>query len=143
VLSDKHFVIRLDKINSRQNITKKAGEKCPECGGDVVREEGEAASRCTNMSCPAQLKRSIIHFASRNAMDIDGLGPQIISLLMDNELIKDAADLYYLKFDDLIKLERMGKKSAENLLNAIEETKKNNIDKFIFGLGIRYIGGKA
>lgn len=121
----------------------KMPESCPACGGEVIREEGEAALRCTNMSCPAQLKRSIIHFASRDAMNIDGLGPQIISLLMDNELIKDAADLYYLRFDDIVKLERMGKKSSEKLLNAIEITKKNNIEKFIFGLGIRYIGNKA
>lgn len=121
----------------------KMPESCPACGGEVIREEGEAALRCTNMSCPAQLKRSIIHFASRDAMNIDGLGPQIISLLMDNDLIKDAADLYYLRFDDIVKLERMGKKSSEKLLNAIEITKKNNIEKFIFGLGIRYIGNKA
>lgn len=118
-------------------------EKCPECGGDVVREEGEAALRCTNMACPAQLKRSIIHFASRDAMNIDGLGPQIINLLMDNNLIKDAADLYYLKFEDIVKLERMGKKSAENLIRSIEDTKENEIDRLIFGLGIRFIGGKA
>lgn len=134
-------VVLEDRVGDE--IEFKMPEKCPECGGDVVREEGEAASRCTNMSCPAQLKRSIIHFASRDAMNIEGLGPQIIALLMDNGLVKDAADLYYLKFDDIVKLERMGKKSAEKLLNAIEETKKNNIDKFIFGLGIRYIGGKA
>lgn len=121
----------------------KMPESCPACGGEVIREEGEAALRCTNMSCPAQLKRSIIHFASRDAMNIDGLGPQIISLLMDNGLIKDAADLYYLRFDDIVKLERMGKKSSEKLLKAIEITKKNNIEKFIFGLGIRYIGNKA
>ncbi|MCX7885608.1 MAG: NAD-dependent DNA ligase LigA [Caloramator sp.] len=117
--------------------------KCPECGGDVVREEGEAALRCTNISCPAQLKRSIIHFASRDAMNIEGLGPQIISLLMDNNLIHDAADIYYLKFDDLVKLDRMGKKSAQNLLSSIEKTKANDIDKFIFGLGIRYVGSKG
>lgn len=117
--------------------------KCPECGGDVVREEGEAALRCTNISCPMQLKRGIIHFASRDAMNIEGLGPQIISLLIDNNLIHDAADLYYLKFDDIVNLERMGKKSAQNLIEAIEKSKKNEIDKLIFGLGIRYIGSKA
>jgi DNA ligase (NAD+) len=121
----------------------KMPEKCPACGGKVVREEGEAVVRCTNMSCPAQLKRSIIHFASRDAMNIEGLGPQIISLLMDNRLIHDAADLYYLKFDDIVKLERMGKKSAQNLLDSIEKTKENDINRLIFGLGIRYIGAKA
>ncbi|QCX33093.1 NAD-dependent DNA ligase LigA [Caloramator sp. E03] len=121
----------------------KMPSKCPECGGDVVREEGEAALRCTNISCPAQLKRSIIHFASRDAMNIEGLGPQIINLLMENNLIHDAADLYYLKFEDIVNLERMGKKSAQNLIDAIERSKGNDIDKFIFGLGIRYIGSKA
>ncbi|MCX7951105.1 MAG: NAD-dependent DNA ligase LigA [Clostridiales bacterium] len=117
--------------------------KCPECGGDVVREEGEVAVRCTNMSCPAQIKRSIIHFASRDAMNIEGLGPQIVALLLDNGLIKDAADLYYLNFDDVVKLERMGKKSTENLLKAIENSKQNDIDKLIFALGIRYVGSKT
>lgn len=126
-----------------EEVVFKMPDICPECGGDVVREEGEAALRCTNMSCPAQLKRSIIHFASRDAMNIDGLGPQIITLLMDNNLIKDAADLYYLNFDDIVKLERMGKKSAENLLKSIENTKENSIDKLIFGLGIRFIGSKG
>lgn len=121
----------------------KMPEKCPECGGDVVREDGEAAARCTNMSCPAQLKRSIIHFASRDAMNIEGLGPQIISLLLENNLIKNAADLYYLKFEDIVNLERMGKKSAQNLINSIQKTKENDIDKFIFGLGIRFIGSKG
>lgn len=117
--------------------------KCPECGGDVLKEEGEAIVRCTNMSCPAQIKRSIIHFASRDAMNIDGLGPQIIALLLDNGLIKDAADLYYLNFEDVVKLERMGKKSTENLLRAIENSKENDIDKLIFALGIRYVGSKT
>ncbi|WP_035380809.1 NAD-dependent DNA ligase LigA [Fervidicella metallireducens] len=121
----------------------KMPEKCPECGGDVVREDGEAAARCTNISCPAQLKRSIIHFASRDAMNIEGLGPQIINLLLENNLIKNAADLYYLKFEDVINLERMGKKSAQNLINSIQKTKDNDIDKFIFGLGIRFIGSKG
>lgn len=118
-------------------------ESCPECGGAVIREEGEVASRCTNMSCPAQLKRGIIHFVSRDAMNIDGLGPQIITLLMENELIKDAADLFYLNFEDLIKLDRMGEKSTKKLLLAIEKAKDNEIDRFIFGLGIRFIGGKS
>lgn len=118
-------------------------EVCPECGGETVREEGEAALRCTNMSCPAQLKRTIIHFASRDAMNIDGLGPQIVGLLMSNDLVHDAADLYYLKFEDLVNLERMGKKSAQNLLNSIEKTKENPISKLLFGLGIRFVGSKG
>lgn len=118
-------------------------ETCPVCKGAVVREEGEAARRCTNMSCPAQLKRSIIHFASRDAMNIDGLGPQIVTLLMDNGLINDGADLFYLKYEDIERLERMGKKSTENLLAAIEKAKNNDIDKFLFGLGIRFVGNKG
>jgi DNA ligase (NAD+) len=121
----------------------KMPHECPECGGEVVREQGEVALRCTNMSCPAQLKRTIIHFASRDAMNIDGLGPQIVGLLMENEIIHDAADLYYINFEDIVKLERMGKKSAQNLLDSIAKTKKNDIDRLIFGLGIRFIGGKA
>lgn len=121
----------------------KMPEVCPVCLGEVVRVEGEAASRCVNVSCPAQLKRSIIHFVSREAMDIDGLGPQIITLLLDNVMIKDGADLFYLKYEEVEKLERMGKKSTEKLLAALEKAKDNDIDKFIFGLGIRFVGSKG
>lgn len=121
----------------------KMPQKCPVCGGDVIRIEGESASRCTNASCPAQLKRSIIHFASRDAMNIDGMGPQIISLLMDNGLVKDAADLYYLKYEDMIELDRMGDKSVKNLLQSIENSKQNNLDRLLYGMGIRYVGGKS
>lgn len=121
----------------------KMPEVCPVCGGAVVREEGEAARRCTNVSCPAQLARSIIHFASRDAMDIDGLGPQIIALFMGNGLVKDSADLYSLKQEDVSKLERMGDKSASNLIEAIKRSKGNDLDRFIFGLGIKFIGAKA
>jgi len=119
--------------------------KCPECGSTVVREEGEAAYRCTGIECPAQLFRSIVHYASRDAMNIDGLGPAIIEVLLDKGFIKGIADLYYLheKKDQLIGIERMGRKSAENLLNSIEKTKNNNIDRLIFGFGIRHIGLRA
>lgn len=116
---------------------------CPECGGMVVREPGEAASRCSNVSCPAQLIRGIIHFVSRDAMNIDGLGPRIIALLLEQGLIRDAADLYSLQFSQLTKLDRMGDKSASNLVEAIQKTKENEIDRFIFGLGIRFVGGKT
>lgn len=120
-------------------------EKCPECGSDVVREEGEAAYRCTGIECPAQLFRSIVHFASRDAMNIDGLGPAIIQALMDKGYIKGVADLYYLheKKEELVQMERMGKKSVENLLASIEKSKQNNIDRLIFGFGIRHIGLRA
>lgn len=118
-------------------------DKCPVCGAETVREEGEAALRCTNISCPAQIKRCIIHFASRDAMNIDGLGPQIISMFIDNNLIKDAADLYTLKYEELIELNRMGDKSVRNLLSAIDSSRENDIDRLIFALGIRFIGLKA
>lgn len=120
-------------------------EKCPECGSDVVREEGEAAYRCTGIECPAQLFRSIVHFASRDAMNIDGLGPANIETLLDKGFIKGVADLYFLHEheEELVKLERMGKKSIENLLNSIVKSKGNNIDRLIFGFGIRHIGLRA
>jgi len=117
-------------------------ELCPECGSKVVREEGEAAYRCTGIECPAQLFRSIVHFASRDAMNIDGLGPAIVDTLLEKGFIKGIADLYYLHLhkDELVKIERMGKKSVENLLNSIEKSKSNDIDRLIFGFGIRHIG---
>jgi DNA ligase (NAD+) len=120
-------------------------ETCPVCGSQVVREEGEAAFRCTGIECPAQLFRSIVHFASRDAMNIDGLGPAIIETLLNKGFIKGIADLYYLhnRKEELISLERMGKKSIENLLNSIEKSKSNNIDRLIFGFGIRHIGLRA
>ncbi|MGE5542798.1 MAG: NAD-dependent DNA ligase LigA, partial [Bacillota bacterium] len=118
-------------------------EKCPECGADVVRFEGEAAARCTGISCPAQLRESIIHFASRNAMNIEGLGPAVISQLLDNRLVRDVADLYYLGKDDFLGLERMGDKSASNLVEAIRRTKDNPVDRLIFALGIRHVGERV
>lgn len=116
---------------------------CPECGADVIRLEGEAAVRCTGNACPAQLKRLLIHFVSRNAMDIEGLGPSILTQLLDRELIYDAADIYYLTYDKLIELERMGDKSVNNLLNAIEESKTRGLDRFLFALGIPLVGARA
>lgn len=118
-------------------------DTCPECGATTVRLPGEAVTRCTGLNCPAKLKRGIIHFASKDAMDIDGLGPAVIGQLLDNHLIHNIADLYYLKYDDLIKLDRMGDKSVKNLLNAIEESKGRDLDRVIFGLGIDLIGSKA
>lgn len=120
-------------------------DKCPVCSSDVVREEGEAAYRCIGIECPAQLKRSIVHFASRDAMNVDGLGPAIIEALLDNKFIEGVADLYYLHLrkDELIKLERMGVKSVNNLLKSIDKSKSNNIDRLIFGFGIRHIGLRA
>lgn len=118
-------------------------ENCPVCGEPLVREENEAAIRCISSNCPAQKIRNIIHFASRDAMYIEGLGSAIVEQLTDEGLIDDVADLYYLKYEDLADLERFGDKSAKNLLESIERTKKNGLDKLLFGLGIRHIGAKA
>ncbi|HVJ48148.1 NAD-dependent DNA ligase LigA [Desulfitobacterium sp.] len=118
-------------------------ERCPECQSPVIREEGEAAHRCTSISCPAQQREEIIHFVSRDAMNIDGLGPAVVVQLLDAKLIRDAADLYTLKFENLVKLERMGKKSVENLLQAIEDSKGRGLAPLLFGLGIRHVGEKA
>jgi DNA ligase (NAD+) len=118
-------------------------ERCPDCQSSVIREEGEAAYRCTSISCPAQQREAIIHFVSRDAMNIDGLGPAVIAQLLDAKLIHDAADLYALKFESLVGIERMGKKSAENLLKAIEESKVRGLAQLLFALGIRHVGAKA
>lgn len=125
------------------NPTYQLPNQCPSCGTEVVREKDQAAIRCPNIGCPAQLLRNLIHFASRNAMDIDGLGPAIVELLVENGLVKSPADLYILNRDDLEKLERMGKKSVDNLLNSIEKSKENDLAKVLFGLGIAEIGEKA
>lgn len=118
-------------------------QRCPECGAEVVREEGEAAYRCTGISCPAQRLRNIIHFVSRNAMDIDGLGASNVEKLVENKLIEDAADLYTLDFDAAAELRGFGKKWAENVHNSLEKSKTNPLHRLIFGLGIRHIGEKA
>lgn len=118
-------------------------ETCPACGEPLYREEGEAAVRCQNSNCPAQQMRSIIHFASRPAMDIEGLGPAVVQQLLEEKLIADCGDLYYLKFEDLVGLERFGEKSAQNLLNAIEKSKEKGLDRVLSGLGIRLIGARA
>ncbi|KKY02232.1 NAD-dependent DNA ligase LigA [Paraclostridium benzoelyticum] len=118
-------------------------DKCPVCSEPAVRLEGEAAVKCINISCPAQIRRGIIHFASRDAMNIEGLGESIVGLLLDNNIIKDISDLYYIKKEDVINLERMGEKSAENLIKAIEKSKQNELYRLINGLGIKYIGVKG
>ncbi|WP_072725018.1 NAD-dependent DNA ligase LigA [Tepidibacter thalassicus] len=117
--------------------------KCPECGEKTVRIKGEAATKCSNISCPAQIRRGIIHFVSRDAMNIEGLGESIVTLLLKENLINDVADIYYIKKEDLIPLERMGEKSAQNLINSIEKSKNNDLSRLIFGLGIKYIGNKG
>ncbi len=116
---------------------------CPACGEPLYREEGEAAIRCLSSNCPAQQMRSIIHFASKPAMDIDGLGPAVVEQLLDAKLINDCADLYTLRYEDLVVLERFAEKSAQNLLSAIKKSKEQGLDRVLFGLGIRLIGSRA
>ena len=116
---------------------------CPVCGAPVSRDPDGAAIRCTGAECPAQLLRNITHFASRDAMDIEGLGPAVVQQLVESKLIANAADLYALQAQDVAMLERMGTKSAENLIRAIEQSKSNDFSKLLFGLGIRQVGVKA
>lgn len=116
---------------------------CPECGWRVERQGEEAAIRCTNPHCPALGREGLIHFVSRDAMNIDGCGPSVINAMLDAGLVRDAADLYSLRKEDLLKLERMGEKSADNLLAALAESKKNELDKLLFALGIRHVGAKV
>lgn len=118
-------------------------DTCPECGSHVVRLSGEVALRCPNASCPALLREGLIHFASRDAMDIEGLGPAVISLLLEAGLLRDAAGLYALRLEEVAGLERLGQKSAQNLLEALEKSKHNSLAQLIFALGIRLVGNKA
>lgn len=118
-------------------------ETCPSCGERVTRVDGEAATRCTNPQCPAQLLRNLIHFASRDAMDIDGLGPAILEQLLQQEMIASPADLYTLEVSQLQTLERFGKKSAQNLVASIERSKSNDLSRLVYALGIPHIGAKA
>ena len=118
-------------------------EKCPVCGSQVVKIDDEVASRCNNISCPAQVKERIKHFVSRDAMDIDGLGTALIEQLVDNEIIKDFGDLYYLKKEELLKLERMAEKSSGNIIKAINNSKNRPLSNLIYALGIRYVGSYA
>nr|WP_312214947.1 NAD-dependent DNA ligase LigA [Clostridioides sp.] len=133
----------IEKDRTGEEIDFIMPDKCPACLEPTVRLEGEAAVKCINMSCPAQIRRGIIHYVSRDAMDIDGLGESIVTLLLNQGLIKDISDLYYLKKEDIVNLERMGDKSANNLLNSIEASKKNDLWRLVNGLGIRFIGTKA
>ena len=135
-------VVKVDshKENSEQLVFPKV---CPSCKSEVVKVEGEVALRCVNMDCPAQLLRNLIHFVSKGAMDIDGLGETIVKNMVSQNIIKSAHDIYNLKLEDISSMERMGDKSAENLINSIEKSKSRGLDKFIFALGIRHVGQKA
>ncbi|MCK4260409.1 MAG: NAD-dependent DNA ligase LigA [Halanaerobiales bacterium] len=117
---------------------------CPVCGAHVVREVGEAKHHCTNnLGCPAQVKEGIVHFVARNAMNLEKVGPSVIDRLLEKGLIKDVADIYYIKKEDLLQLERMGEKSADNVIAAIEKSRDRSLDRLIFGLGIRHVGSGA
>lgn len=118
-------------------------QKCPICGSEAVREDGEAVVRCTGIECPAMLFRSLVHFASRDAMNIDGLGPAVVEQLLDAKLISNIADIYTLTVKDIMTLERTGEKSANNLINAINASKNNSLDKLINSFGIRHVGLKT
>ncbi len=124
-------------------VAYKLPEVCPVCGTKAERDEEAAALRCTNPDCPAQVMKRMIHFASKDAMNIDGLGPQNLNLLYEAGLINSVADLYTLKKEDILKLDRFADKSAENLINSIEKSKSNSLDRLIFGLGIKNIGSRA
>ncbi|TDQ34163.1 NAD-dependent DNA ligase LigA [Aureibacillus halotolerans] len=117
--------------------------ECPECSSELIRLEGEVALRCINPQCPAQIREALIHFVSRNAMNIDGLGEKIIVQLFHEKLIADVSDLYALTFEQLIQLERMAEKSVTNLLESIQKSTNNSLERLLFGLGIRFIGAKA
>ncbi len=116
---------------------------CPECGWEVARKGSEAAIRCTNPHCPALGREGLVHFVSREAMNIDGCGPSVINQLLDKGLVRDAADLYSLTREELLTMDRMGAKSADNLLQALEASKENELDKLLFALGIRHVGAKV
>jgi DNA ligase (NAD+) len=115
-------------------------EQCPVCGAAVYREEGEAAYRCVGLSCPAKLKESLKFFGSRNAMDIEGLGDKLIDQLVERGLVSDIADLYSMELDQLASLERMAKKSAQKLLDALQRSKDSTLPRFLTALGIRHVG---
>ncbi len=124
-------------------IPYKMPEFCPSCSSPVYREDGEAVIRCTNAECPAQILRHLIHFTSRDAMDIEGLGPAVLEQLLNNNIISNIVDLYNIDYDALSELERTGEKTVQNIKNAIEKSKENDLSKLIFAFGIRHIGLKA
>ena len=132
-----------DKDHPRGHKSFHMPEHCPVCGGNVVRTEGEADHHCVNANCPAKLQGTILHFASRHVMNIDGLGEALVNQLAERGLVKNVADLYRVTKDDLLKLERMGEKSADNVLGEIEASKKLPLERVIYGLGIRFVGERT
>jgi DNA ligase (NAD+) len=142
-ITDELKIARTQLLLDRPDRTFHMPEKCPVCGGHVVRVEGEADHRCVNANCPAKLRETILHFASRGVMNIDGMGDALVSQLTDRGLVKNVADIYKLTKDDLLSLERMGDKSAQNVLDEIETSKKLPLERVIYGLGIRFVGERT
>ena len=134
--------VRKDKRTGKE-IKFEMPKKCPVCGAPAIREEGEAAIRCTGIECQAKLFRNLVHFVSREAMNIDGLGENIIGQLLENKLIENIADIYTLKFEDIASLKKNGQKFAQNLKDSIEKSKENDLHRLITALGIRHVGAKA
>jgi DNA ligase (NAD+) len=132
-----------DKDHPRGHKSFHMPERCPVCGGHVVRTEGEADHRCINANCPAKLRETILHFASRGVMNIEGMGDALVNQLTDRKLVKNVADIFKLTKDDLLSLERMGDKSAQNVLNEIEASKKLPLERVIYGLGMRFVGERT
>ncbi len=132
-----------DKDHPRGHESFHMPEKCPVCGTKVVRSEGEVDYRCVNANCPAKLRETILHFASRGVMNIDGMGEALVNQLTERGMVKDVADIYKLTKADLLSLERMGEKSAQNILNEIEGSKKLPLERVIYGLGIRFVGART
>jgi DNA ligase (NAD+) len=136
-------VVKVDESRPRGTREFHMPDRCPECGGHVVRAEGEADHRCVNANCPAKLRETIRHFASRGVMNIEGMGDVLVNQLVDRGLVKNVADIYKLTEADLFTLERMGKKSAQNILGEIEQSKGLPLERVIFGLGIRFVGERT
>ncbi len=133
----------IEEERSGEEVPYEMPEQCPACDTELVHLDEEVALRCMNPNCPAQLQEGLIHFVSRDAMNIDGLGEKVVEQLYQASLVKGIDDLYRLTKEDLLPLERMGEKSVTNLLTAIEASKENSLEKLVFGLGIRHIGAKA
>jgi DNA ligase (NAD+) len=134
------YVVRVSRQGDPRSPEFMMPEHCPECGGAIVHEEGEVAYFCVNANCPARMRESIRHFASKNALDIDGLGDKLVAQLVEKGLVRELDDLYKIKKDDLLKLERMAEKSAQNILDAIARSRNVTLDRLINGLGIRHVG---
>jgi DNA ligase (NAD+) len=136
-------VVEVDKDHPRGHEEIPAPQKCPECGTKVVRTEGEVDYRCVNANCPAKLRETILHFASRGVMNIDGMGEALVNQLTERALVQDVADIYKLTKQDLLSLERFADKSAQNILDEIQQSKKLPLERVIYGLGIRFVGERT